>query len=276
MLAALDLSVLEPSTTARANPTVADCLPSTSLDTSCFPLPQVQDLDSFEREVVEYVKPEHGTTTLGFLFQGGIIVAVDSRASMGSYISSQTVKKVIEINPFLLGTMAGGAADCSFWQRNLGMQCRLYELQNGKRITVTAASKLFANNMFSYKGMGLSVGSMIAGWDPQGPGLYYVDSDGQRTKGQIFSVGSGSLYAYGVLDEGYKWDLSVDEAIELGKRSIYHATFRDAVSGGTVSVYHVTESGWKKVVGADVGELHYQYYPDIERHPCTGSLDMFD
>jgi len=49
---------------------------------------------------------------------------------------------------------------------------------------------------------------MIAGWDPQGPGLYYVDSDGQRTKGQVFSVGSGSLYAYGVLDEGYKWYVS--------------------------------------------------------------------
>lgn len=48
-------------------------------------------------------------------------------------------------------------------------------------------------------------GTMIAGWDPQGPGLYYVDSDGQRTSGQIFSVGSGSLYAYGVLDQGYEW-----------------------------------------------------------------------
>ena len=40
------------------------------------------------------------------------------------YIASGTVQKVIEINPFLLGTMAGGAADCSFWERNLGMQCR--------------------------------------------------------------------------------------------------------------------------------------------------------
>ena len=46
---------------------------------------------------------------------------------------------------------------------------------------------------------------MVAGWDVNGPGLYYVDSDGQRTKGQRFSVGSGSLYAYGVLDQGYKW-----------------------------------------------------------------------
>lgn len=47
---------------------------------------------------------------------------------------------------------------------------------------------------------------MVAGWDPgSGPGLYYVDSDGQRTRGRVFSVGSGSLYAYGVLDAGYKW-----------------------------------------------------------------------
>lgn len=36
--------------------------------------------------------------------------------------ASGTVKKVIEINKFLLGTMAGGAADCAFWERNLGMQ----------------------------------------------------------------------------------------------------------------------------------------------------------
>lgn len=38
--------------------------------------------------------------------------------------ASGTVKKVIEINPYLLGTMAGGAADCSFWERNLGIQVR--------------------------------------------------------------------------------------------------------------------------------------------------------
>ena len=38
--------------------------------------------------------------------------------------ASQTVKKVIEINPYLLGTMAGGAADCSFWERVLAQQCR--------------------------------------------------------------------------------------------------------------------------------------------------------
>ncbi len=42
--------------------------------------------DSFEKDVMEYVKPKHGTTTLGFIFKHGVIIAVDSRASMGSYI----------------------------------------------------------------------------------------------------------------------------------------------------------------------------------------------
>ena len=75
------------------------------------------------------------------------------------------MKKVIEINPYLLGTMAGGAADCSYWERVLGVRCRLYELQNKERISVAAASKLLANMVRQYKGMGLSMGTMIAGWD---------------------------------------------------------------------------------------------------------------
>jgi 20S proteasome subunit beta 5 len=50
---------------------------------------------------------------------------------------------------------------------------------------------------------------MIAGWDKTGPQLYYVDDDGMRLHGQRFSVGSGSPFAYGVLDTFYKYDLSV-------------------------------------------------------------------
>lgn len=32
------------------------------------------------------IKIQHGTTTLAFRFQGGVIVAVDSRATAGSYV----------------------------------------------------------------------------------------------------------------------------------------------------------------------------------------------
>lgn len=57
---------------------------------------------------------DHGTTTLSFRFQGEVIVAVDSRATGGQFIGSQTIKKIVEINEYLLGTLADGAADCVY------------------------------------------------------------------------------------------------------------------------------------------------------------------
>jgi 20S proteasome subunit beta 5 len=88
-------------------------------------------------------------------------------------------------------------------------------------------------------------GTMICGWDKTGPAIFYVDSDGSRLKGDLFSVGSGSTFAYGVLDQGYRWDLTDEEAQELGRRSIYAAGHRDAFSGNTCNLYHVKEDGWK-------------------------------
>lgn len=158
--------------------------------------------------------------------------------------------------------MAPDAADCQYWETYLGIQCRLHELRNRERISVAAASKYLSNLVYSYKGMGLSMvsqvfrplskqatelghqGTMICGWDKTGPALFYVDSDGTRLKGDLFSVGSGSTFAYGVLDQGYRWDLSDEEAQELGRRSIYAAGHRDAFSGNTINLYHVKENGW--------------------------------
>lgn len=69
----------------------------------------------------------------------------------------------------------------------------------------------------------------------QGPGLYYVDDNGLRLSGNMFSTGSGNSYAYGVMDSGYRYDLTVPEAYDLAQRAIFHATHRDAYSGGTVN-----------------------------------------
>ncbi|VDP91107.1 unnamed protein product [Echinostoma caproni] len=177
----------------------------------------------------------HGTTTLAFKYAGGAIVAADSRASSGSYIASGTTEKILVINKYLLGTMAGGAADCAFWERVLAKQCRLFELRNKERMSVAAASKLLANMLYEYKGMGLSLGTTIVGWDKKGPGIYYVDDNGERMTGNLFSVGSGSMYAYGVLDTNYKFGMKDEEAYELARRAIFHATHRDAASGGNIN-----------------------------------------
>lgn len=236
---------------------ISRCLPPLSLK---FDLPPVSRPSAFLRAMTDDhanpsapIKLAHGTTTLAFRFKDGIIVATDSRATAGNWIASQTVKKVIPVSqlslstdrphdapvPGLLGTMAGGAADCQYWLRYLSEQCTLHELRHKRRITVAAASKILANLTYSYKGMGLSMGTMLAGMTPQeGPALYYIDSDGTRLAGNLFCVGSGQTFAYGVLDAEYRYDMTEEEALQLGRRSILAATHRDAYSGGHINLYH--------------------------------------
>ncbi|KAF8473843.1 proteasome component PRE2 [Kalaharituber pfeilii] len=231
-----------------------------------FALPPISQPAAFLRALTDDhanpdcpIKLAHGTTTLAFRFQGGIIVATDSRATSGNWIASQTVKKVIEINDKMVGTMAGGAADCLFWLSYLGMECRLHELRHKRRISVAAASKILSNIVYNYKGMGLSMGTMITGVTPQeGPALYYVDSDGTRLQGDLFCVGSGQTFAYGVLDAEYRYDLTTEEALALGTRSILAATHRDAFSGGYINLYHVKEEGWVKHGFTDTHPLFWK------------------
>uniref|UniRef100_A0A8D0G9X5 Proteasome subunit beta n=1 Tax=Sphenodon punctatus TaxID=8508 RepID=A0A8D0G9X5_SPHPU len=149
----------------------------------------------------------HGTTTLAFKFQHGVIVAVDSRASAGNYIATLEANKVIEINPYLLGTMSGSAADCQHWERMLAKHCRLYQLRNKERISVSAASKLLSNMMCEYRGMGLSMGSMICGWDKKvTPSLAAtkarsLSSSSQRPRK---SIGPSDAVSVWMLQTGFK------------------------------------------------------------------------
>jgi len=212
--------------------------------------------ESGKKICIKYFK---GTTTLSFKYKGGICIAVDSRATGGQFIASGTVQKYIPINRHLIGTLAGGAADCQYWERVLSLRCRMHELRNREPISTAAASKLFANLLYGYKGMGLSAGVMICGYDKKGPSIYYVNNDGDRLSGDLFSVGSGSTYAYGSLDSNYRYDMEDEEAFDLARRAIYHATFRDIASGGIVRVLSIKEDGWKLISETDCKDLHYMY-----------------
>lgn len=207
---------------------------------------------------------DHGTTTLGFTYQGGIILCADSRSTLGSYINSQDVKKIIELDKYILATAAGGAADCMYWDRVLTIECRLYRLQTNQSMSVTGASRLISNIANSFRGMGLSMGMMLAGYDLDDPRLIYVDSEANRTEGKTFSVGSGSPNALGVLDTGYRHNMSDEEAYNLAMRSIYHATYLDTFSGGMVRLYHIKKSGWKVVSCTDCNELHEKFSKERE------------
>ena len=45
---------------------------------------------------------------------------------------------------------------------------------------MAAASKLLSNIAYNYKGMGLSMGVMVAGYDKRGPGMRQLYEDCQR------------------------------------------------------------------------------------------------
>ncbi|KAI1708302.1 proteasome subunit domain-containing protein [Ditylenchus destructor] len=213
-----------------------------------------------------------GTTTLAFLYEpktendvGGVVIAVDSRASSGEYISSKTVMKIIPINDHMVATMAGGAADCQFWTRIVAKYCNLFELREKSEISVRAASKYMANVLYQYRGHGLAVYSMVCGVDKRGPAIFQVDSDGTRLPTRVCSVGSGSLNAYGIMDTYYKPKMTDEEALSLGRRAIMHATYRDAGSGGNCNVVHITPKGKTVYPSMDVSEMYYKFAEEIGR-----------
>ena len=129
-----------------------------AFDPMCLPMPSIDSFnlnqlyDSYDNSKQIRIHMDKGTTTLAFRYQGGVVVCADSRATGGQFIGSQSVRKIIPINDYLLGTMAGGAADCTYWERVLSERCRIYELRNRERISVAAASKLLANILYNYKG----------------------------------------------------------------------------------------------------------------------------
>ncbi|XP_017132204.1 proteasome subunit beta type-5 [Drosophila elegans] len=214
---------------------------------------------------------DHGTTTVGFVYRGGIVLCVDSRATAGKYIGSQSVQKVVQVNKHILSTIAGGAADCIYWDRVLTRESRLHELRYKERLSVRSAARFICNVAADYKGMGLSMGMMLAGWSAEGPSLVYVDSEGLRIYGKVFAVGSGSSYALGVLDNDYRFNLSDIEAYDLAFRAVYRATFRDSFSGGLVRLYHMDQSTCRNVENKDCQELHEKYSKSITNHGVVGA-----
>lgn len=54
-------------------------------------------------------------------------------------------------------------------------------------------------------------------------------------------------------------NFSILSFTELGRRSIYHATHRDAYSGGIIRVYHIKPTGWVNISNEDCMDLHYKY-----------------
>ncbi|KAM6452053.1 proteasome subunit beta type-11 [Liasis olivaceus] len=199
----------------------------------------------------------HGTTTLAFRCRHGVVVAADTRSSCAGLVANPSSRKVITLHPHLLATTSGTSADCATWLRLLHCSLRLRQLSEGQQPSVAGAAKLLAFLLRGCSNKDLCVATLLCGWDHQGPGLHYVYSDGTCFSGDVLAVGSGSTYAYSVLDGAYHYDLPQAEAFLLARQAVAHAAHRDAYSGGNVDLYHVRPNGWVCVSREDLTEVYH-------------------
>jgi proteasome beta subunit len=188
-----------------------------------------------------------GTTTIAIVCKDGVILATDTRATAGMFIAHKRVRKVFPIDDHLAMTIAGTLADAQAVLEILKANVRLYKLDKGRPIPVKSAAQLVANILFRARRFPFGLQAIIGGVDDEGPKIFALDPFGSLTEENCFSTGSGSPFALGVLEDGYREDLTVEEGIPLVIRSMTSAMKRDAGSGDSFDVAIVTKEGYREL-----------------------------
>ncbi|HJJ58839.1 MAG TPA: archaeal proteasome endopeptidase complex subunit beta [Methanocorpusculum sp.] len=197
-----------------------------------------------------------GTTTVGIVFKDGVVLATERRATMGTLIASKKAKKVHAIADRIGMTIAGGVGDAQQLIRIINVECSLYQVRRGKPISVGAAATVLSNYLNQNRFTPYYVQLLVGGVDSQGPSVYSVDAAGGATLEENFvSTGSGSLTAYGVLEDRYTKDMKEADAVNLAVRALRAAMRRDSASGEGYNVVVITKDKFEYVPEETVQSL---------------------
>ena len=184
-----------------------------------------------------------GATTIGVVCQEGAILASEKRVAYGYLVISKGGKKVFKITDRVGAACAGLIADMQILSREIEAQANLFSMEVGRPISVRAAAKLMANVLFNRRYAPLITQTIVAGLDEEGTSLYVLDVLGSLISDKYAAVGSGTEIAMGVLEEGYKEDMTLSEAKQLVTRAIKSAISRDVMSGDGVDFLIITKDG---------------------------------
>jgi len=177
-------------------------------------------------------KQYKGTTTIGIICKGGVVLATERRATMGNFIAARDAQKIYRITENSAMTIAGSVGDGQRLARVLQVEAKLFELRRHGLMSINALSMLLSNILAESRYAPYYVQILIGGVDRAGPKVYSLDPLGGRIEEEKFvSTGSGSPIAYGVLEDRYKPGLSTDDAVELATRALESAMKRDSASG---------------------------------------------
>ena len=176
-----------------------------------------------------------GTTTIGFVCTDGVVLATETRATMGSLIANKAVNKLYQLDDKIGATIAGTVSHAQSLMESLAV--------------------LTSNILKSGPYM---VQTIIAGVDKTGPKLYSLDPSGSYIEDTCTSTGSGSPFAFGVLEDRYNENLTVDEGRFVAIRAITAAMERDVYSGNGYRLATITEDGMKVYTKEEIEALKEQ------------------
>ncbi|UCD20609.1 MAG: proteasome subunit beta [archaeon] len=203
-----------------------------------------------------------GTTTLGLVCKDGVVLAADKRATAGypPIISSRDVEKVFPITDNIAVTIAGNVSDIQLVIKMVKAELRLKKIRTKKEPTVKEISSLLTmisyENIRKFSPLMAITAFLVGGKDKKGFWLYEVSPDGCLVERKNYaSDGSGSVMAFGVLEDSYKEGLTTKEGIRLAVRAISAAMKRDTCSGSGIDVVVIDEKGARKVLSEEVKEV---------------------
>ncbi|UCH72047.1 MAG: archaeal proteasome endopeptidase complex subunit beta [Thermoplasmatales archaeon] len=188
-----------------------------------------------------------GTTTLGMVCKEGVVVATETRATMGTLIAHKATKKLYKIDEHIALATAGLVGDLQVLARYINAEANLYRLKRDAKMPVESAATLLSNMLNQRKFMPYYVQLVLAGYDDKGGHVYSLDAAGGAIPDKYTAGGSGSPYVFGVLEDLYKDDLTVDEGVDIAIRAITAAKNRDSASGGMTNVAIIDGKGFKTI-----------------------------
>jgi proteasome beta subunit len=196
-----------------------------------------------------------GTTTIGVVCKDGVILASDTRVTMGFYVAHKFGKKVYKIDDHLGMTIAGTVADAQRVVDILTANAQLYKINLNRPMPVNSAARLTANLLFSARYVPLATQVLIGGIDETGPHVFNLDPFGSLTEEKFVSTGSGSPIAYGVLEDKYREDMSVKELLPTIVKAVNAAMKRDVASGNSYNVIVINNNGYRELTNEEKNKL---------------------
>ncbi len=201
------------------------------------------------RQHDETEKLKTGTTTVGILCKDAVVLAADMRATAGTLIVDKKISKVVPITDAIAVTTSGSVSDLQLLIKYLKAELKLREIRASRPNTVKEAAHLLSAWVYSLLRSNYGVCHFVLGGYDKQAEVYDIFPDGSLTPVKDYvASGSGSIVAYGVLEDAYKEGLSADEGVKLATRALNAALQRDSASGNGINVFVIDKDGMRKVL----------------------------